>query len=345
MKTSFGDLLFKSWVVGMLVFSASRYAGIFQSVFEMKMVFSSWVLVLLLAGICLEFTLLSIPLCVGLFLRRLWARKLWLVVLFFSLFHPLDTYWQYGPFSPENSPFRLLAHFIAIALLLAFCMSRPFARYMDRQGGRAWFRIALTVCVLGTIVSRGAFAWWNFTVPKVSCERIDLPTNAMKNPMPDGWMEAEAYGYVIPAPISSTNDHRVFEDGTEWHAFLEKMGEETHRYALIMQEIPSYRYFPKKAGITDLEKAYRIRYEHGSCLIAQTMRVLEPNFSHVGFQSEDGVDMMYRLWPAEDDRDFIEVGLEDGKTYHKLILQSKTPLTLEEKLRLVAVVKLKRLSD
>ncbi|NNJ71472.1 MAG: hypothetical protein HKP10_09340 [Kiritimatiellales bacterium] len=344
MKTSsrlkgVGDPLFKIWVIGILVGSMARYAAVFRYLPEMKIVLPLWILALLSVVICVEFVLLIIPLCVGLFIRRSWGRKLWLVVLLLELLRPLDTYWQYGPFAPGNSMAALLGRLTGTGICIAVCLSRPFIRYMNRQGGRVWFRIALITCILGAVAARGVAAWWLCTIPKNTTEQVSWPADSIRNPMPVGWREAEAYGYIIPVPVSSTNDHHVFEDGNEWHNFMERRGEEILRYALIAQETPNYHYFPENTGIVDLEKAYRIRYDNSFLMLAGLMRMLESEFSHVGFCSREEMDMMFRFRSVNDGLSFIEVELENGKDYHKLIIFSKMPLTLEEKFRLVASVR------
>lgn len=305
---------------------------------QTQIIFPVWLTAVIFAYVAAVCLLGQLPLSVGLFLRRNWARKLWLILLIVGLFKPLVSYWTWGPYSPKNSAESVAGSLTATVLLLAICLSRPFSRYMNRPGGKTWFWISLATYVVAIVGIIGSVAYWSHTVTDHQIMIIDVPATRLQVEMPEGWREAEIYGYVIPVPTLSTNNLHTFKDGTVWCDFMERKNEKIYRNTLMQQGEPIYRMFSSAFGISNLEEDYRFRFEHRFTLSSNLIRFADRNYSQVGFCSQEEFDMMFGLWTVDNKRSFVEVRLENSESgeYHELFFQSVPPLTVDKRLDLIA---------
>lgn len=95
-------------------------------------------LLILLSGISV------LPLFLGVLWRRIWARRLFLLLLVMHFFHGiLFDYWHYGPFSELNSLFHRIYLLIGLLLMIWVVTGRWARRYLNQPGRKQWFWIGL----------------------------------------------------------------------------------------------------------------------------------------------------------------------------------------------------------
>lgn len=309
-------------------------------------IYPTWMTVLLCAQSLGAFLLITLPLVVGLILRRDWARKLWIVLLIIGLFEPLQNYWFFGPFSPKNSIEYITGFILGKMVLLAICFSRPFRRFMCKEGRKFWKRLALCGAVASiaiTITFSTVISYWSsFPDEGEPVQLINIPAINETTPLPPNWSETTIDEWLIPVPTGSTNNQIIADDGVEMNVFMVKEGETVLRMAFLSDAEAIYKCLPEIYGINTLERDFKNRYTLNTLFTSRMFRLARPiNCTHAGFRSTEGFDLMCECWThANNSYARISLDRHHPQKHYELTLQSKESMTIEEWLALISRIRL-----
>lgn len=330
-----GDIGFKLFLVVLYAASAvmfSKNVEIIRTVWEIS---GLWIA--LAIGLSLAETL---PLLAGLLLRRNWARQLLMIILVLSFFHNLwFNYWGH-PFSQKNSLSSIIATLIGTILIIWLCKSRWFSKYMCNQGHKIWLWISLgaqVVIIISALGIAGSAYLWTGKHP---VKQVPLPAFSVEAPLPEGWRETEAFGYIIPVPAEGTNDYTTYDDGDAAYSFKQLEGTNLVRLAWMTAFKPLYKCFDF-AGVTTLERHYQQSYVKRFSVLYTMRHWIRPDgLSCAGFRTESGLDLMYELSKTQT-MSFAGVHLEDPvtKEYHELFLGNRPPWDIDEQLKLISRIR------
>lgn len=336
-----GDVCFKLYVLCLLClgfWSTYKVAGFFPDLMKLLPPWLGWGFIALV--ICSLF-LVYVPLMVGLFFRRRWARVLWTVSLFFTLFKTLVHLWCYGPFSPKNSWSSVSGHVVGIGLLLGLCFCRPFRRYINRDGGRAWLPVGVVVLLTGALVVGAFVVHFDRILRDNPVEVLELPENRFDEPLPAGWREEMIGEFVLSVPVGAADKMFARDAGRELHVFDAKEGDMKDRTTILDDTDPVYTCLPAMYGINSLERDFVSRYTSWTYLAAIHRMTMPAGLTHAGFRSADTFDLMFEL-RGDSLGQWIEVHLETkpDQNHYSCFLRSKERLSLDEKLRMIARVRM-----
>ncbi|MCU0858844.1 MAG: hypothetical protein MUC65_10640, partial [Pontiellaceae bacterium] len=173
----------------------------------------------------------SLPLLIGLLLRRNWARQLLMFGSIIGFFHDRwFNYWAH-PFSQKNSLSATAGSLTVTILIVWLCKSQWFSKYMYKQGRMLWFwiclsaRVTVIISLLG--IAGAAYLW----TEKHMIKQVPLPAFSIEDSLPEGWKETEAFGYIIPVPAEGTNDHTTYDNGDAAYSFKQLEGTNLVRLA------------------------------------------------------------------------------------------------------------------
>jgi hypothetical protein len=278
---------------------------------------------------------------VGLFLRRKWARVLWIIFLISALFEPLVWLWSYGPFSPKNSWGSVLGHVVVIGLLLGLCLCRPFRRYINREGGRVWLSLGVVVLLAGALFWGAFVIHFDRILRESPVAVLPLPEDSLEEPLPEGWREETVGEFVLPVPVGAEEKMSDGDDECEWHIFDAKEGDVIARSTILDNMAPLYACLPVQYRITSLKRDFVSRYESWTCLAAIHRMMMPTGLTHAGFQSGDTFDLMFEF-RGDDSGQWIEVHVETkpDQNHYSAYLRTKERLSLDEQLRLVARIRM-----
>lgn len=326
------------WMVVLACFSAVQTVRSINSFTQIYPLWIGWGLIGTSVGI-LFFVI--IPLAVGLWLRRRWARILWIVVLVAGLLIPLKNYWFYGPFSPKNSLPVVIISLLVSVLLLWLTFSPLFRRYMNRDGGGLWLWVGVSGLLVVQLFFFIFFMYLNRALRDLSRgEVVSLPDARLEERLPAGWSETPLYGFMIPIPAGTTNDFSVDQEGVEINSFANKNEGHVYPVTFMTDPIALYTCWSNSFGVDSLERNFRYRHQlrlHPSLMLRRT---IPEDTTHAGFFIGEAFDLMFEL-QKNGLCQFILVDLElkPSKKYYSCILRLVEPLSLEEQLLLISRIR------
>lgn len=307
------------------------------------MVFPLWQVVGIGALFAAYFLLVRLPLFVGCFLRRRWARILWIACFSLDLLNPLINRWVYGPFSSKNRLEVVVGSLTGALMMLVIGLLPVFKRYMNREGGRIWLKISVVTLVVSILFCGACYGYWNRMLDNRLVEIVTLPTVRPDTSFPEGWTEASASGLMIPVPVGTTNDYSVYEDGGEVNSFANKTDDGSkYPLAFMTDSAAMYTYVPAEFGVTTLERDFLHRYRLNVLMSAMfwMTRPADRDVSRVGLRSGETMDLMFELW-TNDRGSWAEINIEKkpSRKHYDLIFRSPEPVAPEDMLRLVSGIR------
>jgi hypothetical protein len=316
----------------MATFNALRYFPL------SKLTLLEWQVYGACGVIIIGLVLISIPLSVGLFLRRRWARHLLIAFYAFSLVDVVYKYWSYGPFSPENSLPKVMGSVCGVFLGVGISLSPLFRRYMNREGGRFWCKIGVIWMMVSLLFAGAIFYSWNRDSLEPSVQIISLP-NGDDASFPVTWDQVPLHGFMIPVPAGTTDDFQLYDDGVGMDRFGKKNDDGTISFMIMSDQEPLHAVLPEVLGINTLERDFFHRYKQRTLVSAIFERQVTGT-THAGFHSSEGFDLMFEL--KEEDRGHaIEVNLElkPSRKCYLIMIHSSDSMSLDAKLALISSIR------